>query len=152
MIDEPKKFFPCTRPNTPQLPHTTLKQRAEQGARFLRTYHPDVDIPFDLIKDELHESEKLTNSVSSFNPFCGNTITTVYCNEGQRKRNILVAFPAGVSGNDLNISPIYFKPDNFQFTPRSLPAWSFETPIQQITSTSPASRIGPGRKKGCYAR
>lgn len=59
-------------------------------------------MPFDLIKDELHESEVITDSVQNFDPFCGNTITSVFCNEGQRKRNILVAFPTGASGSDLS--------------------------------------------------
>lgn len=59
-------------------------------------------MPFDLIKDELHESEIITHSVQNFDPFCGNIITSVFCNEGQRKRNILVAFPTGASGSDLS--------------------------------------------------
>ncbi|KLO11894.1 hypothetical protein SCHPADRAFT_941714 [Schizopora paradoxa] len=145
-VTEPRKFFPSTRPHNIEIPRATLKQRAEQGANFLRTYQPDVDIPFDLIKNELRESDILTDAVQTFDPFCGNTLTSVYCNEAYRKRNILVAFPTGPGGSDLNISPIYFRTDNLQFAPRHSPAWSFETPIQHITSTSPGSRPGSTRK------
>ncbi|KAJ7233122.1 hypothetical protein B0H12DRAFT_1260510 [Mycena haematopus] len=50
---KPIVVFPATRPAPFQLPRMSITQRAEQGANFLRTYAPSIDIASDLIRDQL---------------------------------------------------------------------------------------------------
>ncbi|KAI5121668.1 hypothetical protein M0805_002744 [Coniferiporia weirii] len=135
---EPVKIYPMVKPEDIRVNSISLKQRAEHGARFMRTYHPDIDIPSDLIMEELGHSDKVAEERMVFDPFKGNAIAAAYCYEGPRKRSVAIAFPTGILGRDLNVSPAEIRQDGLLFQPRAQSLWSFDTPICQIASSSPA--------------
>ncbi|KAL5511153.1 hypothetical protein ACEPAH_4368 [Sanghuangporus vaninii] len=132
------KVFPCTRPKELEKANVTLQRRAEQGAKFLRRFHPDVDIPLELIGDALKQDEAVEKRYELFDPFAGNTLSATYCFDGAKKRAIALAFPSGKLGGDLNISPLSIHLNSVLFQPRTRPIWTFDTPIRQITSSAPA--------------
>ncbi|KAL5532659.1 hypothetical protein ACEPAF_4433 [Sanghuangporus sanghuang] len=138
----PSKVFPCTRPKEIKNAGLTHQRRAEQGARFLRRFHPDVDIPLELIEDVLKQDEAVEKQYEMFDPFAGNTLSATYCFDGAKKRAIALAFPSGKLGGDLNISPLSIHLNSVLFQPRTRPIWTFDTPIRQITSSAPAINFG----------
>ncbi|THH10775.1 hypothetical protein EW145_g1080 [Phellinidium pouzarii] len=146
--DGPSKLFPMTRPKDIKIKDLPLRQKAEQGTRYIRTYHPDIDIPFDLIRDELSFDEKVAEQRSVFDPYKGNTVVAAFCYEGIKKRSIALAFPSGVSSKDLNVSPINVKQNGLLFQPRAQPLWSFHTPISQIVTST--SAVNLTEKRGLY--
>ncbi|KAL5529702.1 hypothetical protein ACEPAG_5687 [Sanghuangporus baumii] len=131
------KVFPCTRPKEIKNTNLTFQRRTEQGAKFLRRFHPDVDIPLELIEDALKHDEAVEKQYEEFDPFAGNTLSATYCFDGAKKRAIALAFPSGKLGCDLNISPLSIHLNSVLFQPRTQPAWTFDTPIRQITSSAP---------------
>lgn len=72
-------------------------------AKFLRSHHPEVDIPFELLKAELQDSEKTTEELSRYDPMQGNAIDALYCLESQRTRSLALAFPTGPLSNELSM-------------------------------------------------
>ncbi|KAL5489819.1 hypothetical protein ACEPAI_4651 [Sanghuangporus weigelae] len=134
----PSKVFPCTRPKEIKNTNLTLQRRAEHGAKFLRRFHPDVDIPLELIEDALEQDEAVEKQYETFDPFAGNTLSATYCFDGAKKRAIALAFPSGKLGCDLNISPLSIHLNSVLFQPRTRPVWTFDTPIRQITSSAPS--------------
>ncbi|TDL24836.1 hypothetical protein BD410DRAFT_837750 [Rickenella mellea] len=139
------KIFPATRALPPPPSKLTSKRKAEQGAQFLRTHYPDIDIPFELINEELIANEKFTADKQAFDPFVGNTIESMHCPDGPRKRCVMLAFPMGENAERLNISPFLSGKDYMTFQPTAKPSWSFQSPIQQIISSSPA--MNPTQQK-----
>ncbi|KAH8116863.1 hypothetical protein DFH11DRAFT_1577909 [Phellopilus nigrolimitatus] len=146
--EKPTKIFPMTRPKDVELEDITLRERAEHGARFLRTYHPDIDISSELIKEELDFNDRTAEQRVVFDPFDGNTVSATYCYESPRKRSALLVFPTGDLGRDLNVSPVNLRRDGLIFQPRARPLWTFDTPIRQIVPS--ASAIDFVQKKGCH--
>lgn len=72
-------------------------------AKYLRTYHPDVDIGFELIQDELDFDDSIAKSRASYDPYQGNTLSALsYFQNDKRKRGFLLAFPMGDVGRDLS--------------------------------------------------
>lgn len=72
-------------------------------AKYLRTYHPDVDISFELIQDELDLDDSIAKSRASFDPYQGNALSAIsYFQNDKRKRGFLLAFPTGDVGRDLS--------------------------------------------------
>ncbi|KAH9996898.1 hypothetical protein BJV77DRAFT_1065655 [Russula vinacea] len=137
--EEPVLAFPATR--SPQLHQqtTSLLQRAEQGAHFLRTYYPDVDVPAQLIREQVGEEAKLEDSLCAFDPLAGDLLTSFHVSDGSKRPCGFMAFPMGENGCDLNFSNIEFSAEGRVITePSHYPAKKFETPIRQIAS-SPAS-------------
>ncbi|KAF8478464.1 RNA polymerase I-specific transcription-initiation factor-domain-containing protein [Russula ochroleuca] len=131
--------FPATR--SPQLHQqtTSLLQRAEQGAHYLRTYYPDVDVPAELIREHVGEEARLEDSLCAFDPLVGDLLTSFHVSDGSKRPWGFMAFPMGESGCDLNFSSIEFSAEGKIITePSHYPAKKFETPIRQIVS-SPAS-------------
>ncbi|ETW86045.1 hypothetical protein HETIRDRAFT_311448 [Heterobasidion irregulare TC 32-1] len=127
--------FPVTR--SPLLPKSpiTKYQLYEQGVHFLRTCHPDVDIPSDLIRDEIVADTQESARLEIFDPFLGNNIDSAHWAFGPEKSSFL-AFPMGETTSELNISPIRFpKEGNVVFRPFAYPIESFTTPIRQIVSS-----------------
>ncbi|KAG6898347.1 hypothetical protein C0992_009022 [Termitomyces sp. T32_za158] len=125
-------IFPATRPPPDPSIKSTILQKAERGANFLRTYLPDVDIPAELIRDELSQDAKITESLEKFDPYTRNILQPVVAHE-----SAYLAFPMGELNCDLNISPFVNSRDGIVFKPSAHPLRTFKTPIQQITTTVP---------------
>jgi hypothetical protein len=77
------------------LPHT-------MKGRFLRTYYPDVDIPAELIREQVGEEAKLEESLSAFDPLVGDLLTSFYVSDEAKRPWGFMAFPMGESGCDLS--------------------------------------------------
>ncbi|PPQ83788.1 hypothetical protein CVT24_007261 [Panaeolus cyanescens] len=126
------QLFPPTKPKPPTSSYYNVRQRAEQGANFLRTYLPDVDITAELIREHLTEEANLEKRLEQFDPFLGtvlNVLPTGFPEE------VLVLFPTGELSRDLNISTMQSKSESeLMFIRWSSPAFSYSTPIRQIAS------------------
>ncbi|TFY66141.1 hypothetical protein EVG20_g4946 [Dentipellis fragilis] len=131
------KAFPVTRSKPLYIPYISVKRRAEQGAHFLRTYHPDVDIPAELIRDVVSSEMQFTESLENFDPGLGVRMAVLYLVDRRRKKFAFLAFPMGESGSELNISEIQFSKDGIsRLVPTLPPIQQFETPIRQISTFS----------------
>ena len=120
-----KNVFPDSRPPPIQQSSLSLTQRAEQGvcgnaalrlsllipvvvqAYFLRTYHPDVDIPFDLIHAELDNAAAYPQSdhvSGGFDPLIGErlVVTDDPRLQGQSSNSATIIFPGGEVGQNLS--------------------------------------------------
>ncbi|GJE90784.1 hypothetical protein PsYK624_069280 [Phanerochaete sordida] len=129
------KIFPASRAQQPTETRVNIKHQAEQGANFLRTHYPDVDIASELIREELEETTRLISELDTFDPYAGNLLSVVSCGTRTGRNASFLAFPTGQTGCDLNISLItYTKRSSTLFKPSASPVLSFETPIQQILS------------------
>ncbi|KAL1722548.1 hypothetical protein EV715DRAFT_192366 [Schizophyllum commune] len=139
---DPVTLFPSTRTPELPLPHTTIQQKAEEGANFLRTFLPDVDVTAELIREEITHDEELARDTVTFDPLAGNTLAPVVYYDSPTQATTCLAFPTGELGSDLNISPYTHNADEGNtFIPQARPARTFPTPIQQIVAHSPASGI-----------
>ncbi|KAL1729210.1 hypothetical protein EV714DRAFT_213304 [Schizophyllum commune] len=138
----PVTLFPPTRTPELPLPHTTIQQKAEEGANFLRTFLPDVDVTAELIREEITHDEELARDTVTFDPLAGNTLAPVVHYDTPTQATACLAFPTGELGSDLNISPYTRSADEgTTFIPQASPARTFSTPIQQIVAHSPVSGI-----------
>ena len=68
----------------------------------IRTYHPDIDIPVEIIMDELIYDDRVREQRATFDPYAGNLLSATFCFEGIRKKTVAVAFPTGPLGCDLS--------------------------------------------------
>ncbi|KAL0946619.1 hypothetical protein HGRIS_012815 [Hohenbuehelia grisea] len=142
------KVFPMTRPPPLNAAKLTIRQQAEYGAIFLRTYHPDVDITEELIRDETTEDAQHLCENGLYDPFLGNIIEHVVQHDGGSKKNAFLAFPMGELNRELNISPFYHSRNTGSiFKPSIRSSYTFSTPIQQIISSIPVFGAG---QQGTY--
>ncbi|KAG6918151.1 hypothetical protein DXG01_016340 [Tephrocybe rancida] len=125
-------IFPATRPPPEPPVKTTILQSAERGANFLRTYLPDVDIPAELIRDELAQDAKITERLGVFDPYIGNLLQPIVAYD-----SAFIAFPMGELNRDLNLSPFSDTGNGITFKPAAHPTRTFDTPIQQIATSAP---------------
>ncbi|KAF8965245.1 hypothetical protein BDZ97DRAFT_1659285 [Flammula alnicola] len=124
-------IFPATRALPLETARTNTQQRAEQGANFLRTYVPDVEIPAELIRDQLVQDTIRSRELRSFDPYLGNLLD-IFEPQGTRNTSYLV-FPTGETNRNLNFTEIcYSDASNVVFKPSAAPLHTFPTPIQQI--------------------
>ncbi|KAI0699676.1 hypothetical protein BC835DRAFT_1304385 [Cytidiella melzeri] len=129
----PVKIFPATFLKALATPRLSNKQKAEQGAHFLRTHYPDVDIASELIRGELAEDAHRTSELLTLHPYCGNKLALITCSERTRRKSAYLAFPVGPTGCDLNVSPLPFsRRDHVTFKPSAKAVKTFDTPIDQI--------------------
>ncbi|EPQ58301.1 hypothetical protein GLOTRDRAFT_137042 [Gloeophyllum trabeum ATCC 11539] len=127
------------------MPLSSIRQRAEQGAHFIRTYFPDVDIPGELIREEIAMDARASQQLQEFDPYAGETLEIVECYDSSRKRGSCLAFPMGESKRDLNILPFpYQQKDRAMANPSPQPVKSFETPIVQLAGSSLGSATALG--------
>ncbi|KAJ7283465.1 hypothetical protein C8J57DRAFT_1292640 [Mycena rebaudengoi] len=130
--------FPATRPPPLHIPQTTILQRAEQGANFLRTYVPDVDIAAELIREEITADANVMRNFEAFDPYVGNQLEIVACYGAPTEQSAFLAFPIGELSRDLNISPLLFsKEGRTVLKPTAQAIYTFDTPIQQISASKP---------------
>ncbi|TFK76304.1 hypothetical protein BDN72DRAFT_873880 [Pluteus cervinus] len=134
-VGKPVLCFPRTRPPPLQIPATSVHQRAEQGANFLRTHLPEVDISAEIIRDEIALDEGVSLRDQDFNPFQGNLLEHISVGvDGDRKSTYLI-FPTGENNKELNLSPLSYSPaDSPTFKPSSKPKLVFSSPIQQLSA------------------
>jgi hypothetical protein len=114
--------FPSTCPIPWNVAPTSIQQRAEQGvlyfmhfkpwifetnpilkANFLRTYLPDVEIPEELIRDQLVEDTTLSRTYECFDPYLGNLLELFEPQNGNNSAFLI--FPTGETHRDLSESP-----------------------------------------------
>ncbi|KAF8798099.1 hypothetical protein BYT27DRAFT_7203813 [Phlegmacium glaucopus] len=120
------EIFPPSRPFPLLQVPATIHQRAEQGANFLRTYLPDIDIAAELIRDQLVEETTLSRELEQFDPYVGNLLGVHNTQDVS-----LLFFPMGETYRELNISSAKFG-DAIVFKPSAVLSHTFPTPIQQI--------------------
>ncbi|KAJ7688411.1 hypothetical protein B0H17DRAFT_657363 [Mycena rosella] len=139
---KPVLVFPATRCPPLQLPKMTILHRAEQGANFLRTYVPDVDIAAELIRDEITEDAKILREFDDFDPYVGNQLESIIRYDSLSKQSAFLAFPMGELNRDLNITPLVYSKDGGACLKPSVQAIrTFDTPIQQISASRPQGAI-----------
>ena len=127
---------------------------------FLRHYHPDIDIPFEIIKDEVEADEKLRRPKrggAEADPYAGEQLAFGLYHTNTARPQAMLAWPSGKNKEDLSESERCNIPaGSVQMTDESLPVvsrfqtrniptgkipklipsvtpvHSFKTPIQQI--------------------
>ncbi|KZT26395.1 hypothetical protein NEOLEDRAFT_1132445 [Neolentinus lepideus HHB14362 ss-1] len=131
------EIFPSTCSLAAPIPNTSIQHGAEQGANFIRTYFPDVDIPGELLREEIAADMQASRKLRQFDPYMGDTLEVVDCYDGPRRHGLALVFPMGESKRDLNLSPFsYDQMSGAVFKPSADPIKTFETPIMQIASSS----------------
>ncbi|KZT35063.1 hypothetical protein SISSUDRAFT_1051950 [Sistotremastrum suecicum HHB10207 ss-3] len=134
------RVFPETKPPEVTHPEATSRKLAEQGAMFLRSSFPDLDIPIELIEDEYKDLE--AKSKDSSDRSYGNRIAHVKVQDEDGAAMDLLAFPSGQLGDQLNLSPFHLQSDStLVFCPSASGSASFRTPIQQIEGSSTPSPL-----------
>ncbi|KAI9447989.1 hypothetical protein H4582DRAFT_1897609 [Lactarius indigo] len=129
--------FPATWSPPLHPPATSWSQRAEQSAHFLRTYYPDVDVPAELIREQVAMEVQLGDSLRTFDPLLGDLVTSFGVSSRSKRWRTFVAFPMGESGCDLNFSRIDFSVEGSIINePADSPARIFRTPIRQIVPSA----------------
>ncbi|KAG5647242.1 hypothetical protein DXG03_000777 [Asterophora parasitica] len=147
-------IFPATR-SAPDLPtNSTIFQSVERGANFLRTFLPEVDIPAELIRDELLNDAKIMERLDDFDPYLGNVLETVVTRDAT-----FLAFPMGelnwelsklsfdpyilsIYNSSEDLSPFRQSGNSLVFMPSAHSVMSFDTPIQQISTSRPLNSLG----------
>ena len=71
-------------------------------AHFLRTHYPDVDIPSELIREQLAVESHLEDSYDEFDPYTGQLMASLSYNDGARMHSSFLAFPTGETLNELS--------------------------------------------------
>ncbi|KAI0362386.1 hypothetical protein OH77DRAFT_1441905 [Trametes cingulata] len=144
VADDPVEVFPPTRPQAWRGPKVTELQRAEQGAHFLRTIYPDIDVQAELIRDEIAEDTRLARKLKREDPYAGNMIDVTSFHVS-RKNMAYIAFPMGETNCQLNMSPLVVHPrTKVDLKPVATTVFAFDTPIRQIMA-SPHAEVGKGK-------
>lgn len=142
------QIYPKTLVEGPPPPEITAYQRAEQSARFLRDFYPDLDIPFDVLQGLVMEDHSGSERATLFDPYAGNrlvavTIDSPFGPENSRPSPIsFLAFVSGEGGSGLNISAFGRYNGNFApliACPNILK--DFEKPILQISGLSTSNGV-----------
>ncbi|KAJ3922351.1 hypothetical protein F5877DRAFT_64186 [Lentinula edodes] len=129
------EVFGPTRPPPVHIPSTSIVHRAEQGANFLRTYFPDIEIAAELVREELSTDAQFTRDLEQYDPFSRNVLELLYMPNLPDTPKFL-AFPMGVTGSDLSIYSLNGLGDNnMSFQASSETVKSFTTPVLQLVSS-----------------
>ncbi|KAG9045138.1 hypothetical protein FS837_006972 [Tulasnella sp. UAMH 9824] len=133
------QVYPKTSIEGPPPPKITAYQRAEQSARFLRDFYPDLDIPFDVLQELVMEDHSGSEKANVFDPYAGNRLVAITVDSPFGDENSLsspisfLAFVSGEGESSLNISA--FGQYNGKFAPLvACPniLKDFERPILQL--------------------
>jgi hypothetical protein len=121
-----------------------------------------VDVPSELIREQVNEEAKLEDSLRAFDPLVGDLLAPFHVFDGSKRPLGLIAFPMGESGCDLSedishllarrginatidFTTLEFSADGRIITePSHYPAMKFETPICQIVSAFTSSTLSKG--------
>jgi len=71
-------------------------------AHFLRTHYPDVDIPSELIREQLAVEAHLEDNYDEFDPYAGQLMASLSYNDGAQMHYSFLAFPTGETLNELS--------------------------------------------------
>ncbi|KAF9535256.1 hypothetical protein CPB83DRAFT_887987 [Crepidotus variabilis] len=130
--DQHAQIFPPTRVAGLKRPRISVKRQAEQGANFLRTYLPDVDITSELIREHLEEDIRISRESEKFDPHTGDII--VVYDSPSHDNEAFILFAGGQTSCDLNLCAMIHTVDaKVEFYPQTSPLYTFQTPIQQLT-------------------
>jgi len=134
-----------------------------------------VDVPSELIREQVNEEAKLEDSLRAFDPLVGDLLAPFHVFDSSKRPWGFIAFPMGESGCDLSedishlltrrrrinatidFSNLEFSADGRIITePSHYPAMKFETPICQIVSSPTSSTFSKGTfpyfdKEVCHA-
>lgn len=134
-----------------------------------------MDVPSELIREQVNEEAKLEDTLRAFDPLVGDLLAPFHVFDGSKRPWDFIAFPMGESGCDLSedishlltrrrinatidFSNLKFPADGRIITePSHYPAMKFETPICQIVSSPTSSNFSKGDlslfliKKGFHA-
>jgi hypothetical protein len=121
-----------------------------------------VDVPSELIREQVNEEAKLEDSLRAFDPLVGDLLAPFHVFDGSKRPCGFIAFPMGESGCDLSedishllatrrinatidFSSLEFSADGRIITePSHYSAMKFETPICQIVSSPTSSNFSKG--------
>jgi len=120
-----------------------------------------VDIPAELIREQLGVEARLEDSLRVFDPLVGDLVTSFHVCDGSKQPRGFIAFPMGESGCDLSEVTSHLARrrtnaisdfSNIDFTvegniitePSHSPVKTFETPIRQIVSSPVSSDLAQG--------
>jgi hypothetical protein len=121
-----------------------------------------VDVPSELIREQVNEEAKLEDSLRAFDPLVGDLLAPFHVFDGSKRPCGFIAFPMGESGCDLSegishllatrrvnasidFSSLEFSADGRIITePSHYSATRFETPICQIVSSPTSSNFSKG--------
>ncbi|KAJ8468206.1 hypothetical protein ONZ45_g17329 [Pleurotus djamor] len=135
---EPQTLFPSSRFAPLKPPRITARERAEQGANFLRTFLPDIEITAELIREQIIEDEGYLKKLREFDPFSGTLLASLTPRTTSSSPTVLLCYSMGELNTDLNISPFTVSDSSsLNFTPKATAIHTFNTPIQQIATSSP---------------
>jgi hypothetical protein len=134
-----------------------------------------MDVPSELIHEQVNEEAKFEDSLRAFDPLVGDLLAPFHVFDGSKRPWSFIAFPMGESGCDLSenishllarrrinatidFSDLEFSADGRIITESShYPAMKFETPICQIVSSPTSSNFSKGTfffiltKEVCHA-
>jgi hypothetical protein len=80
-------------------------------ANFLRTYLPDIDIPAELIRDEISGDAEIWKKFRTFDPYVGDLLEHVPCDS----ETAFLAFPMGELNRDLS-KPTFYRTSLLLYT------------------------------------
>ncbi|KAG8870929.1 hypothetical protein FRC20_011090 [Serendipita sp. 405] len=136
-IGSPVQLFVGKDDDTGEYSDLSSHRKAEEALRFLHQRYADVDIPFEIIKEAIQEDIMDRNKTEDC-LYRGNCLALVHSPIAKGKDNFTaVIFPAGGLGNRLNVSLLYLsRTKRIMFEPGVSPVATFETPIEQIVSST----------------
>ena len=121
-----------------------------------------MDVPSELIREQVNEEAKLEDSLRIFDPLVGDLLAPFHVFDGSKRPRGFIAFPMGERGCDLSedfshllarrginaiidFSNLEISSDGRIITePSHCPAMNFETPICQVVSSPTSSNFSKG--------
>lgn len=132
----PRTLFPERRVNPRNVTQLSNHRRAEEGARFLRQRYPDIDIPFEIIKEYMDDDHAYQARYKS-QPNEGNRLAFVHSHNAPRDRQIAFVFPVPGQNNQLNVSSSsWSRSRGAMLNIAPSPVATFDTPILQVASST----------------
>lgn len=129
------QVLPPYRPFDPTQDEMPPQKKAIEEIEFFRTNYPDVDVPFDLLQEELYADK---NVLKEFDPYQGNQIAQLSFRDKDRHGLDFICTPVGETGSELNVFPIRetSSTSTCNFIAPSTPLMKFDTPIRQLEAFS----------------
>ncbi|EFI28365.1 hypothetical protein CC1G_13899 [Coprinopsis cinerea okayama7 len=130
-------IFPNTR--APVLPQPTLtaRQQGELQANFLRTYLPDVEVPAELVRDQIVEEVEFSKNLQRYDPYLGNLLVSLTKAAIKSNTPGILAFAMGEDLTQLNLSSYDIRKNKgITLKPVAEAKVTFKTPIQQLVATT----------------
>jgi hypothetical protein len=65
-------------------------------------YFPDIEIPAELIRDEIDADARISRKLEKYDPYAGNLLEAVQCQVGPVSQATFLCFPMGESNQELS--------------------------------------------------